>query len=276
MIKISVVIPSYNRRDLLRRALLSVYGQTLLPAEVWVIDDGSTDGTDLMVSQEFPLANYYYQENLGVSSARNQGIEKATGDWLAFLDSDDEWLAEKLYKQTAALTNHPEYKICHTEENWIRNGNPVKVPQKYAKTGGWIFNQCLPLCAISPSTVLLHRSVFADVGLFDTELPACEDYDLWLRISAVYPVLLVGQAQINKHGGHDDQLSNAYWGMDRFRISALQKTLAAGQLSEPNRQAAVAMLVKKAKIYLAGVIKRGKINEADYYQQLIKRYDSTS
>jgi glycosyltransferase involved in cell wall biosynthesis len=276
LIKISVVIPSYNRRDLLRRALLSVYGQTLLPAEVWVIDDGSTDGTDLMVSQEFPLANYYYQENLGVSSARNQGIEKATGDWLAFLDSDDEWLAEKLYKQTAALTNHPEYKICHTEENWIRNGNPVKVPQKYAKTGGWIFNQCLPLCAISPSTVLLHRSVFADVGLFDTELPACEDYDLWLRISAVYPVLLVGQAQINKHGGHDDQLSNAYWGMDRFRISALQKTLAAGQLSEPNRQAAVAMLVKKAKIYLAGVIKRGKINEADYYQQLIKRYDSTS
>ena len=276
MIKISVVIPSYNRRDLLRRALLSVYGQTLLPAEVWVIDDGSTDGTDLMVSQEFPLANYYYQKNLGVSSARNQGIEKATGDWLAFLDSDDEWLAEKLYKQTAALTNHPEYKICHTEENWIRNGNPVKVPQKYAKTGGWIFNQCLPLCAISPSTVLLHRSVFADVGLFNTELPACEDYDLWLRISAVYPVLLVGQAQINKHGGHDDQLSNAYWGMDRFRISALQKTLAAGQLSEPNRQAAVAMLVKKAKIYLAGVIKRRKINEADYYQQLIKRYDSTS
>lgn len=276
MIKISVVIPSYNRRDLLRRALLSVYGQTLLPAEVWVIDDGSTDGTDLMVSQEFPLANYYYQKNLGVSSARNQGIEKATGDWLAFLDSDDEWLAEKLYKQTAALTNHPEYKICHTEENWIRNGNPVKVPQKYAKTGGWIFNQCLPLCAISPSTVLLHRSVFADVGLFNTELPACEDYDLWLRISAVYPVLLVGQAQINKHGGHDDQLSNAYWGMDRFRISALQKILAAGQLSEPNRQAAVAMLVKKAKIYLAGVIKRGKINEADYYQQLIKRYDSTS
>lgn len=276
MIKISVVIPSYNRRDLLRRALLSVYGQTLLPAEVWVIDDGSTDGTDLMVSQEFPLANYYYQKNLGVSSARNQGIEKATGDWLAFLDSDDEWLAEKLYKQTAALTNHPEYKICHTEENWIRNGNPVKVPQKYAKTGGWIFNQCLPLCAISPSTVLLHRSVFADVGLFNTELPACEDYDLWLRISAVYPVLLVGQAQINKHGGHDDQLSNAYWGMDRFRISALQKILAAGQLSEPNRQAAVAMLVKKAKIYLAGVIKRRKINEADYYQQLIKRYDSTS
>jgi glycosyltransferase involved in cell wall biosynthesis len=255
---------------------LSVYGQTLLPAEVWVIDDGSTDGTDLMVSEEFPLANYYYQENLGVSAARNQGIEKASGDWLAFLDSDDEWLAEKLCKQTAALTTHPEYKICHTEENWIRHGNPVKVPQKYAKTGGWIFNQCLPLCAISPSTVLLHRSVFADVGLFDTELPACEDYDLWLRISATYPVLLVAPAQINKHGGHQDQLSNAHWGMDRFRISALEKALAAGQLSEPNRQAAVAMLLKKAKIYLIGVIKRGKTDEADYYQQLIKRYDLTA
>lgn len=270
--KISVVVPTYNRRDLLKRALLSVYSQTSLPAEVAVIDDGSTDGTEDMLLREFPQANYFYQENRGVSAARNLGIQQSTGDWLAFLDSDDEWLPEKLAKQKAALSANPEFKACHTKENWIRNGTQVDVPRKYAKTGGWIFSHCLPLCAMSPSTVLIHRSVFAGIGLFDTQLPACEDYDLWLRITANYPVLLVDQPQINKHGGHEDQLSMAFWGMDRFRISALQKIIDAGQLSEQNRQAAVNMLVKKAGIYLNGVTKRGKTEEASYYQQLIKRY----
>jgi len=271
--KISVVVPTYNRRDLLKRALLSVYSQTSLPAEVAVIDDGSTDGTEDMLRREFPQVSYYHQENLGVSAARNLGIQQTTGGWLAFLDSDDEWLPEKLAQQKAALATNPEYKICHTEENWIRNGTQIGVPKKYAKTGGWIFAHCLPLCAMSPSTVLIHRSVFTDIGLFDTQLPACEDYDLWLRISANYPVLLVDQPQINKHGGHEDQLSFAYWGMDRFRIGALQKIIDAGQLSEQNRQAAVSMLLKKTVIYLNGVSKRGKTEEADYYRQLIKRYE---
>ncbi len=267
------MVPTYNRLELLKRALLSVYSQTLFPAEVAVIDDGSTDGTANMIRREFPQTSYFYQENLGVSAARNFGIQQTTGDWLAFLDSDDEWLPEKLAKQEAALSASPEYKICHTEENWIRNGIQISVPKKYAKSGGWIFSHCLPLCAISPSTVLIHRSVFDDVGLFDTQLPACEDYDLWLRISANYPVLLLEQPQINKHGGHEDQLSCAYWGMDRFRIGALQKIIDAGQLSEQNRLAAANMLLKKAGVYLNGVNKRGKIEEADYYRQLIKRYE---
>ncbi|WP_292431278.1 glycosyltransferase family A protein [Methylobacter sp.] len=265
-------MPSYNRRDLLKRALLSVYSQTLLPAEVAVIDDGSTDGTERMLREEFPQVSYYYQQNLGVSAARNLGIQQVGGDWLAFLDSDDEWLPEKLANQKAKLEANPEHWICHTEENWVRNGTQVRVPKKYVKTGGWIFTDCLPLCAISPSTVLIHRSVFTDVGLFDTQLPTCEDYDLWLRITANYPVLLVEQPQINKHGGHEDQLSMAFWGMDRFRINALQKIIEEGQLSERNRQAAASMLVKKATTYLNGATKRGKVEEANYYRQLIKRY----
>ncbi len=237
-----------------------------------VIDDGSTDGTDIMLLREFPQVNYYYQENLGVSAARNRGIRQATGDWLAFLDSDDEWLPEKLASQRTALTSSSEYKVCHTEENWIRNGTQIAVPKKYAKTGGWIFAHCLPLCAISPSTVLIHRSIFTDVGLFDTHLPTCEDYDLWLRITANYPVLLIEQPQINKHGGHEGQLSMAFWGMDRFRIEALQKIIDSGQLSDQNRLAAANMLIEKTDIYLNGVIKRGKTDEVSYYQKLIKRY----
>jgi glycosyltransferase involved in cell wall biosynthesis len=254
---------------------LSVYNQTFLPVQVTVIDDGSTDGTDAMLRQEFPQVNYYYQANQGVSAARNLGIEQSSGDWLAFLDSDDEWLPEKLLQQKSALENNPEYRICHTEENWIRNGIPVAVPKKYAKTGGWIFNDCLPLCAISPTTVLIHRSIFSNVGLFDTQLPACEDYDLWLRITSVYPVLLIVQPQINKHGGHEDQLSQAFQGMDKFRICALQKIIDTGHLSEQNRQASINMLIKKAGIYLNGVTKRGKVDEMAYYQQLINHYKNS-
>ena len=271
--KISVVVPTYNRRELLKRALLSVFSQTSLPAEVTVIDDGSTDKTGAMIRKEFPQVNYYYQENSGVSVARNLGIQQSTGDWLAFLDSDDEWLPEKLANQKTLLTANPDYKICHTEESWIRNGISVNVDKKYAKTGGWIFTHCLPLCAMSPSTVMIHRSVFEDVGLFDIHLPACEDYDLWLRITANYPVLLIAEPQIYKHGGHDDQLSGLHWGMDRFRINALQKIIDAGQLSDAHQQAAVTMLLKKSAIYLNGVTKRGKTEEATYYQQLIKRYE---
>ena len=269
---ISVVIPAYNRCKLLRRALLSVYSQTLLPAEVAVIDDGSTDGTIAMLHKEFPEVIYYRQENCGVSSARNLGIHNTTGDWLAFLDSDDEWLPEKLIRQAAALAANPESRVCHTEEIWIRNGVRVNPAQKYAKRGGWIFTECLPLCAMSPSTVMIHRSVFEDIGLFDTRLPVCEDYELWLRITANYPVLLIEEPQIKKHGGHEDQLSQKLWGMDRFRINALQKIIDTGQLSNENQQAAVNMLLKKSEIYLNGVTKRGKTDEARYYQQLIKRY----
>ncbi len=269
---ISVIIPTYNRCELLRRALLSVFAQTLLPIEVVIIDDGSTDGTNAMLRQEFPAVSYYCQENNGVSSARNLGIKHTTGDWLAFLDSDDEWLPEKLARQVVALVANPDSKICHTEEIWIRNGVRVNPAKKYAKTGGWIFTQCLPLCALSPSTVIIHRSVFTAIGLFDTSLPVCEDYDLWLRITANYPVLLIEEPQIKKYGGHEDQLSQQLWGMDRFRITALQKIIDSGQLTNENQQAAVNMLLKKAEIYLNGVIKRGKTEEIHYYQQLIKRY----
>lgn len=269
---ISVVIPTYNRCELLRRALLSVIAQTLPPTEIIVIDDGSSDATAVMIHDEFPQVSYYCQENAGVSSARNLGIYHATGNWIALLDSDDEWLHEKLARQTAALIAAPESKICHTEEQWIRNGVRVNPAKQYAKPGGWIFKDCLPLCAISPSTVMIHRSVFDDVGLFDTDLPACEDYDLWLRITTKYPVLLVAEPQIKKHGGHQDQLSQQHWGMDRFRIKALQKIIEAGQLSNEHQQAAVDMLLTKAEIYLNGVTKRGKTEEMDYYRQLIKRY----
>lgn len=273
---ISVIIPSYNRAHILERALSSVQAQTLAPVEIIVVDDGSTDNTASFMQQQFPGCRYIHQENQGVSSARNHGIRAAKGEWLAFLDSDDEWLPGKLAAQKEALEAAPEMKICHTEEIWIRNGRRVNPMKKHAKIGGHIFRHCLPLCAISPSSVVIHHSIFKEAGLFDESLPACEDYDLWLRICAHHPVKFIDTPQIMKYGGHEDQLSRHYWGMDRFRIQALEKIIADPRLSTENRQAAIEMLVEKAGIFAQGAEKRGKLDQAGVYREKQRRYQGQS
>lgn len=272
MLPVSVVIPSYNRKALLGRALTSVRAQSPPPEEVIVVDDGSTDGTEQWVRSNFPTIRYVRQDHLGVSAARNRGIASATREWIALLDSDDEWLPGKLARQFEELARHPDARICHTEEIWIRRGVRVNAMRKHAKEGGWIFRRCLPLCAMSPSSVLIHRSVFARVGLFDESLPACEDYDMWLRITARYPVLFVSEPQIIKHGGHEDQLSRHHWGMDRFRIRALEKILASGALAPAEQRAAARTLAEKAQILASGARKRGKLEEAARYAALRDRH----
>jgi GT2 family glycosyltransferase len=274
MFFVTIIIPTFNRCSLLKRALESIYKQTVAKFEIIVVDDGSTDDTAAMIQRSFADVTYIYQTNKGVSAARNKGLEHAKGNWLAFLDSDDEWLSSKLALQIKQLQLMPEYKVCHTEERWVRNGIRVNQKNKHKKTGGWIFRQCLPLCAMSPSSILIHRSVFDQVGHFDTSLPACEDYDLWLRITAKYPVLYIEEPQIIKYGGHDDQLSKQYWGMDRFRILALEKILLAGELSVGNREQAINVLLKKCKIFQQGALKRRKMGDVQHYQAIIDCYQA--
>ncbi|MCF6202418.1 MAG: glycosyltransferase [Methylococcaceae bacterium] len=271
---ITILIPTFNRRILLERALNSVYKQTYSNFEVIVVDDGSTDGTEKMIRDLFPMVKYLSQSNCGVSSARNKGIASAKGEWLAFLDSDDEWLPEKLSKQMSLLKSKPDYKICHTEEQWVRNGIKVNQMKKHKKAGGWIFLQCLPLCAMSPSSIIIHHSIFSELGGFDTSLPACEDYDMWLRITAKYPVLFIDDAQIIKYGGHEDQLSKTHWGMDRYRITALKKIILDGSLNNQNKQQAVSTLLKKCKILQQGALKRDKKEDAVHYQKIIDQFNN--
>ena len=271
---VSVIIPSYNREAVLGRAIESVLRQTLAPEEVIVVDDGSSDGTAGLVRRDFPQCRYLVQQNRGVSAARNLGIATATGTWLAFLDSDDEWLPGKLEAQYQALQQSSGCRLCHTEEIWIRNGKRVNAMRKHGKSGGWIYQRCLPLCVISPSSVVIHRDVFRSYGGFDESLPACEDYDLWLRICAREPVAFVEQAQIIKYGGHDDQLSRRYWGMDRFRVSALEKMLQSGVLAAPDAVATADMLIEKCRILALGATKRGAAERAARYEALARRYQS--
>jgi GT2 family glycosyltransferase len=269
---VSVVIPTFERVAVLPRALRSVRSQTRAAGEVIVVDDGSTDGTGEMVRREFPEVRYLYREHGGVSAARNTGIGAARGEWIALLDSDDAWLAEKLERQLAALAASPEPRLCHTDEIWIRNGRRVNPGRRHVKRGGRIFSHCLPLCAISPSSALIHRSVFAAVGLFDESLPACEDYDLWLRITARYPVLLVGEPLVEKHGGHPDQLSRTIPGLDAYRIRALEKILEEGCLGPDQQVAAVAVLDEKCRIWATGAAARSRHEEAARYRELARRW----
>lgn len=268
---ISVIVPTHNRAQLLARALQSVVTQATPPMEVIVVDDGSNDGTEEVVCTRFPEVQYIRQNNQGVSNTRNRGIEAARGDWLAFLDSDDEWLPQKLTSQKEMLAANPQYKICHTDEIWIRNGTRVNAMKKHAKAGGFIFERCLPLCVVSPSSVLIHRSVFDEVGLFNEDLPTCEDYDLWLRICARFPVLYVDRPLIIKYGGHADQLSHRYPAMDRFRIIALENILQEN-LSSQYYRAALNTLITKIDIYLQGSIKRDKLQEITKYRQKQRYY----
>ncbi len=270
---ISVIIPTYNRAHTLPRALESVMAQTLPPKEIIVIDDGSTDDTKIVLAN-YPGLIIVDQKNLGVSAARNVGIQKADGKWVALLDSDDEWLPEKLEKQWIAICNDDKL-ICHTDEIWIRNGKRVNPMKKHQKYGGWIYERCLPLCVISPSSVMIHKSVFGDVGVFDESLEVCEDYDLWLRICSKYPVLFIDELLIVKYGGHMDQLSRKHWGMDRFRVRAMEKILDSDELNEKQKKATIEMFNKKCEIIINGMKKHGKNEEADKWQEKLNKYLSS-
>ena len=267
---ISVVIPSYNRANQLTQALQSVHVQSHPADEIIVIDDGSVDSTETVVRQQYPHVIYIKQANRGVSAARNHGIQMARCQWIALLDSDDTWHPQKLEMQIKHLQKNPGYRLCHTDEIWIRHGKRVNPMNKHRKYGGHIFRYCLPRCVISPSSVLIHRRVFDEYGLFDEGLSVCEDYDLWLRLCAFMPALFLPQALVTKYGGHGDQLSHQYWGMDRFRIQSLSKLLGSGSLDTKQQKQAKAILVEKCKIYIQGARKRHKHDEIRHYTTLMK------
>ncbi|MFH0984098.1 MAG: glycosyltransferase [Candidatus Omnitrophota bacterium] len=285
---ISVIIPTYNRATVLPRAIDSVLTQKGADFELIVVDDGSTDNTGKILgprstSHEIPhpkdvalgpcpMVHFFRSEkNCGPAAARNLGIMEAKGEWIAFLDSDDEWKPGKLKTQLKFFEENPDYLICQTEEIWVRNGVRVNPMKKHQKFGGFIFEKCLPLCVVSPSAVMMHRKLFDEVGLFDESLPACEDYDLWLRIAAKHPIGLIEKPYLIKYGGHADQRSREFPAMDRFRIQSLAKILSQNILTPEQTVSARRLLEEKSRIYIEGALKRGKAEDAEEIQKLVER-----
>ncbi len=268
---VSVIIPTFNRSSMVVEAVESVLAQTCAELEVIVVDDGSTDDTrERLRSYGQRLVLVVNEENRGVSAARNRGIRQSRGEFVALLDSDDLWRPEKIQRQLDFFSTHPQAMICQTEEIWVRRGRRVNPRQKHRKYSGYIFPHCLPLCIVSPSAVMIKRELLSRVGLFDEQLPACEDYDLWLRIAVREPIFLLDEPLIVKRGGHDDQLSHTIPSLDKYRIQALCKLLHNERLSEEQRDQAVAELRRKARIFSQGCLKRGKVAEAEQVERLVK------
>ncbi len=275
---ISIIIPAYNRASFLSEAIQSVLGQdyfkdcqTVPCFELWVIDDGSTDETKEVVRSYRGKVQYHYQPHRGVSAARNQGLRLSSGSFVAFLDSDDLWMGNKMRSQMSFMQAYPKTMVCYTEEVWVRNGMFVNPKKKHQKYSGWIFDKVLPLCLLSLSSALFKREVFEAVGYFDESMPACEDYDLGIRLAQRYPIHLIDTPLIVKRGGHKDQLSRQFWGMDRFRIYALEKALTMDLT--PEQECMVRReLVKKCQILIQGFRKRKNLEEEQKYLALVHKY----
>ena len=270
--QVSVVLPTHNRLHLLRRALYSVQAQTLPPLETIVIDDGSTDRSHESLATEFPNVQWIRQSNHGVSHARNQGIKQAKGEWIALLDSDDAWHPSKLEEQNQFLQQNLGLLFCHTDEAWIRRGKSVSHPAYLNKSNQDIFLKSLARCIICPSSVVIHQKIFEKIGFFDEELPVCEDYDLWLRLVLQYEIGYLDRKLVTKHGGHSDQLSTTYWGMDRFRVQSLQKLLDNPNLKSSLIPLIFQTLIQKLDILNKGFSKRDKQKEAKEFNQLKQFY----
>lgn len=272
----SIVIPTYNRRDLLEKCVNSVLNQTFTDFEIIVIDDGSKDGTgEFIASLETRKINlkYRYHKNHGVSFSRNKGIKVAKGKWIAFLDSDDWWKPTKLERIAEYINKYPDIKIFHTEEIWYQRGRLLPQKVKHKKPTGFVYKHSLPLCCISLSTAVVAKEVFDDIGLFDETMEACEDYDLWLRITAKYEVKLVPETLTLKDGGRPDQLSVSVWGLDRYRIMALDKMLSSGTVPSEYYDLTLKELKKKCAIFAEGCKKRDRFDDATAYLSIPHKYD---
>ena len=283
MTEVSVIIPTYNREKFISECVQSVLAQTMPAREIILVDDGYTDATynilrDLgfnSLSTKKTVLRYFFQQNRGVSSARNLGIKEARSEYIALLDSDDLWLKSKLDRQVSAFQNDTQSsRLCHTDEIWIRNGVRVNQHKKHKKHGGNVFQSCLKLCCISPSSAMMHRSVFEDFGFFDEDLPACEDYDFWLRYSAKEDVNFIDEPLIIKKGGHSDQLSGAHWGMDRFRIYSIEKILNELDLKLVHKTEAIHEVILKLEILINGSQKRQKFAYAENMLQKKQHWEA--
>ncbi len=267
---VSVIIPTHNRWPMLGEAVDSVLAQTADDCQLIVVDDGSTDETACRLRDYGARLTVLTQSRRGVAAARNHGASRASGGYLAFLDSDDLWHPHKLERQLSFMERHPEVEICQTDEIWIRNGVRVNPRNKHRKPSGDIFRASLDLCLVTPSAVMMRRDLFERVGGFDESLPVCEDYDLWLRIAKDTEVPLIPEALITKRGGHADQLSRSTWGFDRFRVTSLANLLEAGLEGEKAEWALEAM-AKKVTILAQGFRKRRNEAMAREYEERLRR-----
>lgn len=280
----SVIIPVYEREELVMRAVQSVAKQNypLANFECVVIDDGSSRPHPLLSNEQFQQENFpagfqfsyhHFPKNRGVSWARNIGLKKTSWEWITFLDSDDEWLPDKLIEAARYVNKHPHLFVFQTDEEWVRKGMKVNPPEYLKKISGDIFIPSLERCLATTSSMVVHRELLSNYP-WDEGLRCCEDYDLWIRLAHNYEFGLLPTAltiRYQDYGGKQLSLSTPV--KDRYRIYSLKKVIVNilremeeeskfAYIEESTKQKvnhALEMLVKKSEIVLVGMWKRKKL-----------------
>lgn len=275
---ISVIIPTWNRYALTLEALYSVYAQKVSPLEVIVVDDGS-DESHPPYSKTFPDVRELRIEHCGMAGrVRNIGVGASQGELIAFLDSDDLWLEGKLQQQSALFEKEPDVQIVHTREIWQRQGKIVSQSSQRHVRAGDLFEDSLQKCIIGPSTVMLRKSFFMSLGGFREDLEVCEDYEFWLRVTALTKVAHVDRELSCKRAGHGPQLSETYGFIERFKIDALKQLVETRWFSthatDLHQRRAEKALAHKYVIHAQGARRRGREQEAMQYEAMAAIYAS--
>ena len=261
--KITAIIPTFNRASHIKTAIESILSQSYKIDEIIIVDDGSTDDTQKIL-KNFKNIKIIKTKNLGVSHARNIGVRESKNSWISFLDSDDLWLRDKIENQVAFHKQNTNILFSHTAEKWLRRGKIVKYPKSLNKPSGECFLQNISTCKIATSSILLHKSIFTDIGYFDEKLKVCEDYDLWLRISYKFSMGLIEKEQIIKNAGHP-QLSSSIFAIDRYHIYSLKKFLNSKYKNDVKNE-----IIKKCNILVNGAIKHKNRKIYEKYSKMIR------
>lgn len=243
---VSVIIPTYNREKYIARAIDSVKKQIYENIEIIVINDGSTDNTkEVLKKYKDDITLLYHRTNKGSSFARNKGLKKAQGDYIAFLDSDDYWTANKVGSQVSHLHNNPDILVCHTNWNIMVN-DKISQPKIKEYNDGYIFNTMLQYCAMLPSTTMIHKDVIKNIGYINTKFVLGDIYHYLIKITSKYNVIYDHRKMAVKEDFTDNQLSKKLSPVDRgllvlndLKDNSLftqeQKTLIHRRIEELNK-----------------------------------------
>lgn len=243
MPKVSVVIPTYNRADYLQEAIDSVLAQAYTDYEIIVLDDGSTDNTKEALAHYKDKIKYFYQENRGPTAAKNSGMQKARGEYIAFLDDDDLWLPEKLAKQVEALDNNQKLAfVCSGSYVIDSSGQRIDEWKKVTQNQE-TFSNLYEANFVFTLTVMIRRKCLAATGLFDENLSIVQDYDLWLRLAKRYPFAYIA-LPLAQYRKHDSNVTKNIPQRLKEHLRIVNKKEIAGDLSFIKRR------IRTAKVYI--------------------------
>lgn len=300
MVGVTVVVPTCNRKDFVTQALHSVFSQNYRNFEIVVVDDGSTDGTAAhllrtfgaearaveLVARRNPaaltpfyhtfthqglLVRYEYHQNRGLGAARNRGIRHARGSYIAFLEAEDIWEPGHLRSQIDFLEGHRGACIARVGERPAKEGPRSRRARRGEVASGNLFAQALEQAPAGISCAVVHRSCFAECGEFDENMPACEDYDLWLRLTARFPVYYVEGPEVTRRAPRPDGSPHA-WTSDRFRVYSLEKSFQSGQLDSEQRFLVSQALVRRCERLVEGYRRQKSEERANFYERKRRRF----